>query len=193
MVSFGRCSHSLFIYPSVFSSPSTFLTDARSSSSVSHLSISSNTIFKMYSVLVAISSNVSPFSVAEAICFSLASLPYNTIIHDYSPTVNRQNVRNLNQIFVHFVLLLSCISCDIIRVLKVKSKEIIMSLQYKINVLKALKDKGYSTYRLRSDKLFSESTIQKFRNNIPVSWENLDMLCKLLECQPNDIIKYVEE
>ena len=68
-----------------------------------------------------------------------------------------------------------------------------MSLQYKINVLKALKDKGYSTYRLRSDKLFSESTIQKFRNNIPVSWENLDMLCKLLECQPNDIIKYVEE
>lgn len=68
-----------------------------------------------------------------------------------------------------------------------------MPLQYKINVLKALKEKGYSTYRLRSDKLFSESTIQKFRNNIPVSWENLDMLCKLLDCQPGDIMEYVEE
>ena len=68
-----------------------------------------------------------------------------------------------------------------------------MSLRYKISVLAVLKEKGYTTYRLRAEKLFSESTIQKFRNNIPVSWENLEMLCKLLECQPNDIIEYVDE
>ena len=68
-----------------------------------------------------------------------------------------------------------------------------MSLKYKINVLKALKEKGYSTYRLRFDKLFSESTIQKFRNDLPVSWENVEMLCKLLDCQPGDILEYVEK
>lgn len=68
-----------------------------------------------------------------------------------------------------------------------------MPIKYKFNVLSALKNKGFSTYRIRQDKLLSESTVQKLRNEEPVSWENLEMICKLLECQPGDIIEYVEE
>ena len=68
-----------------------------------------------------------------------------------------------------------------------------MPIKYKINVLEELKAKGYSTYRIRKDKLLSESTVQKFRNNEPVSWENITTLCKLLNCQPGDIMEYVEE
>ena len=68
-----------------------------------------------------------------------------------------------------------------------------MPLIYKKNVLDTLKEAGYTTYKLRVDKHFSESTIQKFRKNLPVSWENIETLCKLLNCQPNDIIEYVEE
>ncbi len=68
-----------------------------------------------------------------------------------------------------------------------------MPFIYKINVLNALKDKGIKTTTIRNNKLFSESTLQKFRQQLPVSWENLEMLCKLLECQPGDIIEYVED
>ena len=68
-----------------------------------------------------------------------------------------------------------------------------MPLHYKIDVLKELKGKGYNTNRLRKEKLLSESTIQKFRENKPVSWENLETLCKLLQCQISDIIEYVED
>lgn len=68
-----------------------------------------------------------------------------------------------------------------------------MPLIYKIDVLKLLKDHGYTTYRLRKDKLLAESTIQKLRNNKPISWDNIETLCKLLNCQPGDIMKYVEE
>ena len=68
-----------------------------------------------------------------------------------------------------------------------------MPIKYKINVLEELKAKGYSTYRIRKDKLLSESTVQKFRNNEPVSWENITTLFKLLNCQPGDIMEYVEE
>jgi putative transcriptional regulator len=64
---------------------------------------------------------------------------------------------------------------------------------YKINILDALKDRGIKTTTIRNNKLFSESTLQKFRKQLPVSWENLEMLCKLLNCQPGDIIEYVEE
>ena len=68
-----------------------------------------------------------------------------------------------------------------------------MGLQYKIEVLTALREKGYTTYRLRKDKLLSESTMMKFRDGIGVSWENIETLCKLLECQPGDILEYKEE
>ena len=68
-----------------------------------------------------------------------------------------------------------------------------MPLQYKIDVLASLKEKGYNTNKIRTEGLLSQSTLQKFRNNQPVSWENLATLCKLLECQPSDIIEYVEE
>ena len=68
-----------------------------------------------------------------------------------------------------------------------------MPLQYKIDVLSALKEKGYNTNRIRAEKLLSQSTLQKFRNKQGVSWENLETLCKLLDCQPADLIEFVKE
>ncbi len=66
-------------------------------------------------------------------------------------------------------------------------------LKYKIDVITALKDKGYTTYTLRKSKLLSESTIQKLREGLGVSWENLDTLCGLLECDIADLLEYVKE
>ena len=68
-----------------------------------------------------------------------------------------------------------------------------MPLQYKIDVLAALKEKGYNTNRIRTGGLLSQSTLQKFSNNQGVSWENLETLCALLECQPADLMEYVRE
>ena len=68
-----------------------------------------------------------------------------------------------------------------------------MALQYKINVLEALKEKGYTTYTLRKEKLLSESTIQKLRVGEGVAWDNLETLCKLLDCNVSDILEYVKE
>ena len=68
-----------------------------------------------------------------------------------------------------------------------------MPLRYKIDVLAALKEKGYNTNKIRTEGLLSQSTLQKFRNQQGVSWDNLETLCHLLECQPADIIEYQEE
>ena len=68
-----------------------------------------------------------------------------------------------------------------------------MPIQYKINIIAALKDVGYSTYRLRKEKLLGEATIQKFRNNEPVSWDNISTVCKLLKCQIGDLLEYVPD
>ena len=68
-----------------------------------------------------------------------------------------------------------------------------MALQYKINVLEALKEKGYTTYALRKEKLLSESTIQKLRVGEGVAWDNLETLCRLLECDIGDLLMYQKE
>lgn len=68
-----------------------------------------------------------------------------------------------------------------------------MPITYKIDVLAALKAAGYSTYKLRKEKILAESTLQQFRNSDIVSNENLSRVCELLRCQPGDILEYVSE
>ena len=65
-------------------------------------------------------------------------------------------------------------------------------LRYKIDVLEELKNKGYSSYKLRKEKLMGEAQIQKIRDNELVIKETLNTICKLLNCQPGDILEYVE-
>ena len=68
-----------------------------------------------------------------------------------------------------------------------------MPVIYKIDVLSALKERGFSTYKLRRYKLLSESTIQLLRKGELVSWENISRICEMLDCQPGDLLEYVSQ
>lgn len=68
-----------------------------------------------------------------------------------------------------------------------------MPLKFKIDVLLALKDAGYNTNRIRRENLLSQSTLQKLRDGGQLSWSNIEAICKLLNCQPGDIMEDVEE
>ena len=68
-----------------------------------------------------------------------------------------------------------------------------MPVKYKVDVLSALREKGYSSYKLRKDRLLAEGVIQSLRDNKPVSLENIGRLCDLLDCQPGDILEYVPD
>lgn len=68
-----------------------------------------------------------------------------------------------------------------------------MAIIYKIDILNALKAKGYSTYFLRTEKILGEATIQKIRKKELVSWKNISTLCKLLDCQPGDLLEYIKD
>ena len=65
-----------------------------------------------------------------------------------------------------------------------------MPIRYKTEILPALKVAGYNTSRLRKEKILSESTIQAFRDDKPVSLDNLARVCAMLNCQPGDILEY---
>lgn len=68
-----------------------------------------------------------------------------------------------------------------------------MPVKYKIDVLAALKDKGYSSYRLRKEKILSERTIQMIRCGSPVSYEIVGRLCVLLDCDVGDILTFAPD
>ena len=68
-----------------------------------------------------------------------------------------------------------------------------MAIRYKVDILAELKKKGYSSTRIREEKLIGQSYLQQLRRGELVSWKTLDTICALLECQPADLIMYVEE
>lgn len=68
-----------------------------------------------------------------------------------------------------------------------------MAIKFKFNVMEALKEAGYSSTRLRTEKLMGESYMTQLRRGELVSWATIDTICRLLNCQPGDILEYKEE
>ena len=68
-----------------------------------------------------------------------------------------------------------------------------MPVQYKRDILADLKEAGYSTYKMRREKLLGESVLQQLRKGELVSWGNISRICAMLNCQPGDILEYVPE
>lgn len=68
-----------------------------------------------------------------------------------------------------------------------------MPIVYKIDILQALKNRGYNTTILRKEKLLAEGVIQSLREGKAISFANLEKLCELLDCQPGDILEYVAD
>ena len=92
--------------------------------------------------------------------------------------------------FVHIVhLLFVYINVSILYA----KKGVFTMIRYKVDVLAKLKEKGYTSYKLRQDKLLGEATLTKLRAGGLPSWHELDMICGLLECQPGDIVERVQE
>lgn len=68
-----------------------------------------------------------------------------------------------------------------------------MALQYKIDVMAALKERGYSSTRIREEKQIGQSYLQQIRHGELVSWKTIDTLCRLLDCQVGDLVEYVPD
>lgn len=60
------------------------------------------------------------------------------------------------------------------------------------NILGRLKEAGYTTSRLRREKILAEITLTAIRNGHPVNTTTIDTICRLLQCQPGDILEYRE-
>ena len=68
-----------------------------------------------------------------------------------------------------------------------------MPLRFRFDVLDRLRESGYTTYRIRKERLLPEGTLQNLRDCKPVSWTTIETICRLLDCQPGDVLEYAPE
>lgn len=66
-------------------------------------------------------------------------------------------------------------------------------IRYKVDILQALKKRGYNTNKIREEKILGQATLQKIRHNELVSWNNINTICKILGCNIGDILEYTED
>lgn len=61
-------------------------------------------------------------------------------------------------------------------------------------LFKLLEEKGITTYKIRKENIISQGSLTKMKNGEGnIDTRTLERLCKVLNCQPGDIMEYVEE
>ena len=66
-------------------------------------------------------------------------------------------------------------------------------IKYKIDIIAALKDAGYTTYKLYSNNIINGRILQNIRAGKIVRESTLNTLCRLLQCQPGDLLEYTPD
>ncbi len=61
--------------------------------------------------------------------------------------------------------------------------------RYKMDVLKELSNRGYTSTKMRKDKIISQATLQNIRQGKGITTDTINILCIILKCQPSDIIE----
>lgn len=61
-------------------------------------------------------------------------------------------------------------------------------------LFRLLEEKGITTYKIRKENIISQGSLTKMKNGEGnIDTRTLERLCKVLNCQPGDIMEYVEE
>ncbi|MCC8044011.1 MAG: helix-turn-helix domain-containing protein [Clostridiales bacterium] len=57
-----------------------------------------------------------------------------------------------------------------------------------------LSEKGWSTYRIRKEKLMGQGTLTALKNGTGgLDSKTIARLCEVLDCQPGDIMEYISD
>ena len=63
--------------------------------------------------------------------------------------------------------------------------------KYKIDVMKSLSDRGFTSSRMRKENILSEATMQNLRKGKGITTDTLNTICIILRCQPSDVLEIV--
>ena len=68
-----------------------------------------------------------------------------------------------------------------------------MAISYK-KLFDLLDDKGWTTYKIRKEKLIGQGTLTALKNGTGgLDSKTISKICKTLDCQPGDIMEYIPD
>lgn len=68
-----------------------------------------------------------------------------------------------------------------------------MAISYK-KLFDLLEKKGWSTYKIRKEKLIGQGTLTALKNGTGgLDSKTISKICKILECQPGDLMEYIPD
>lgn len=66
-------------------------------------------------------------------------------------------------------------------------------LEFKIDIMKELKKKGWNSPKIRESKLIGQKTLSDIKKGIVPGIKTIENLCYMLNVQPGSIIRYVPD
>lgn len=67
-----------------------------------------------------------------------------------------------------------------------------MSIKYD-KLLKLMSEKGITSYTIKKDNIIGQATLKKIKEGGDIDTRTIDKLCRLLNCQPGDLLEFVDE
>ena len=68
-----------------------------------------------------------------------------------------------------------------------------MAIKYD-KLFKLFEENGITTYKIRKENIVSQGTLTKMKNgNGSIDTRTIDKICRVLNCQPGDILEYVPD
>ncbi len=66
-----------------------------------------------------------------------------------------------------------------------------MAISYD-KLFQRLKEKGWTTYKIRKEKLIGQGTLTALKNGTGgLDAKTISHLCEVLDCQPGDLMEYI--
>lgn len=67
-----------------------------------------------------------------------------------------------------------------------------MSIVYD-KLLKLMEEQGITSYTIKKENIIGQATLKKIKEGGDIDTRTIAKLCKLLNCQPGDILEYVPD
>ena len=60
-------------------------------------------------------------------------------------------------------------------------------------LIKRMEEQGITSYTIKKDNIIGQATFKKIKEGGDIDTRSIAKLCKLLNCQPGDIMEYVPD
>lgn len=67
-----------------------------------------------------------------------------------------------------------------------------MTISYK-KLLKKFEERGVNTYTIKKDNIIGQASWKKIHDGGNIDTRTIGKLCKYLNCQPGDILEYIDD